>query len=95
MNIELAIGLLEGKQWLGIGLDQVNRHVGRNELDIVVEAHDFAGLQGFDVLLVNVAGLIIEEAVRVTGPGNTTHVNFEVIGLRQLVFVVRARVATR
>lgn len=38
-------------------------HIGRHELDIVVEADDFARLERLNVFLVDVATLVVEEAV--------------------------------
>jgi len=47
------------------------------ELHIIVEPDDPSTGQGLDVLLGDVAGLVVEQAVRVTAPGNATHVHSE------------------
>lgn len=47
------------------------------ELHIIVEPDNPSTGQGLDVLLGDVAGLIVKQAVRVTAPGNATHVHSE------------------
>jgi hypothetical protein len=47
------------------------------ELHIIVEPDDPSTGKGLDVLLGDVAGLVVEQAVRVTAPGNATHVHSE------------------
>ena len=55
-------------------------HIHADELHIVVEAHYTATLTRFDILLADVARLIIEKAVRVATPSDTSHVD-PIIGL--------------
>ncbi len=60
---KLSVHLFECQQRLRIGRDQIDRNIGWNELDIIIDADNLSGLQRLDVLLVNVARLIVEETM--------------------------------
>jgi len=66
-----------------------------NEFDIVVQADDFPTCVGFDVSLGNLSGFVIEQAMGVTTPGHTPHVNpRKVVKVMQLLRESKKRAKT-
>jgi hypothetical protein len=66
---------VDDNQWLRFGAILGSGGLSGNEFDIIVQADDFPTRVGFYVPLGNLTGFIIEEAMRVTAPGHTPHVN--------------------
>ena len=76
MQAVLTVSLLsDAHQRLGRSIDIFCVQLGANKLDIIVESDDLAASAGLDILLVDIARLVVEEPVGVSAPGDTSHVD--------------------
>lgn len=73
MNRRLTLVLLEQTQTLGVGLlDGVDEVLDLGEVDLVLVSDDLALGLGLETHLDDVPGLVIEESVGVSLPGDSS-----------------------
>lgn len=81
LHLELAVGLPHDDHGLCVGIDLLWLRANGDKLDIIVDSQDLASRLRLDVLLGDVLGLVVEEAMRVTRPGDAAHVDLVLLTL--------------
>jgi hypothetical protein len=89
LNLELAILLSYNDHGLGCFINVFWLCANGNEFDVVTNSQNFTTSLSFDVFLGNILGFVIEKTMRVSRPGDASHVDF-VFLLRIFELVLQA-----
>ena len=73
---ELSVPLSHNDHWLGISIHLFGSRANTHKLDVVCHAQNLPASLSLDVLLGDVLGLVVKQAVRIARPGHATHVDF-------------------